>query len=158
KPAKDSEVVELYALDGNRDNVPQLSGAVVTDARQEYDPMGKPTVSMVMNSKGAKIWEEMTGKAFTEGSNIAIDLDNVVYSAPGVSTSAISRCDSSISATFTLNEATDLANVLRDGKLPASAHIIQGEVVCPSLGPEAIESGQHSFLIALALVLVCMFL
>jgi len=158
KPAKDSEVVELYALDGNRDNVPQLSGAVVTDARQEYDPMGKPTVSMVMNSKGAKIWEEMTGKAFTEGSNIAIVLDNVVYSAPGVSTGAISGGNSSISGNFTLNEATDLANVLRAGKLPASADIIQGEVVGPSLGQEAIESGQNSFLIALALVLVWMFL
>ncbi|WP_417238032.1 protein translocase subunit SecDF [Bizionia sp.] len=158
KPAKDSEVVELYALDGNRDNVPQLSGAVVTDARQEYDPMGKPTISMVMNSKGAKIWEEMTGKAFTEGSNIAIVLDNVVYSAPGVSTGAISGGNSSISGNFTLNEATDLANVLRAGKLPASADIIQGEVVGPSLGQEAIESGQNSFLIALALVLVWMFL
>ncbi|MGY0391914.1 protein translocase subunit SecDF [Bizionia sp. KMM 8389] len=158
KPAKDSEVVDLYALEGNRDNVPQLSGAVVTDARQEYDPMGKPTVSMQMNSKGAKIWEEMTGNAFTQGSNIAIVLDNVVYSAPGVTTGPIAGGNSSISGNFTLNEATDLANVLRAGKLPASADIIQGEVVGPSLGQEAIESGQNSFLIALALVLVWMFL
>jgi len=158
KPAKDSEVVELYALEGNRDNVPPLSGAVVTTARQEYDPMGKPTVTMQMNSKGAKIWEEMTGKASNEGSNIAIVLDNVVYSAPGVSTGPISGGNSSISGNFTLNEATDLANVLRAGKLPASADIIQGEVVGPSLGQEAIESGQNSFLIALALVLVWMFL
>lgn len=158
KPAKDSEVVELYALDGNRDNIPQLSGSVVTTARQEYDPMGKPTVSMQMNSKGSKIWEEMTGKAFTGSSNIAIVLDNVVYSAPGVTTGAISGGNSSISGNFTLNEATDLANVLRAGKLPASADIIQGEVVGPSLGQEAIESGKMSFLIALALVLVWMFL
>ncbi|MFD2550223.1 protein translocase subunit SecDF [Bizionia sediminis] len=158
KPAKDSEVVDLYALKGNRDNVPQLSGAVVTDARQEYDPMGKPTVSMQMNSKGAKIWEEMTGTAFNQGSNIAIVLDNVVYSAPGVTTGAISGGNSSISGNFTLNEATDLANVLRAGKLPASADIIQGEVVGPSLGQEAIESGQNSFLIALAVVLIWMFL
>tara|TARA_R110002012_G_scaffold51138_1_gene132172 strand:- start:55737 stop:58703 length:2967 start_codon:yes stop_codon:yes gene_type:complete len=158
KPAKDSEIVELYALESNRDNVPQLSGAVVTDARQEYDPMGKPTVSMQMNSKGAKIWEEMTGAAFTQQSNIAIVLDNVVYSAPGVTTGPIAGGNSSISGNFTLNEATDLANVLRAGKLPASADIIQGEVVGPSLGQEAIESGQMSFLIALALVLVWMFL
>ncbi|TYB79436.1 protein translocase subunit SecDF [Bizionia myxarmorum] len=158
KPAKDSEVVELYALEGNRDNIPRLSGAVVTDARQEYDPMGKPTVSMQMNSKGAKIWEEMTGAAFTQSSNIAIVLDNVVYSAPGVTTGPIAGGNSSISGNFTLNEATDLANVLRAGKLPASADIIQGEVVGPSLGQEAIESGQMSFLIALALVLVWMFL
>ncbi|EGV43602.1 protein translocase subunit SecDF [Bizionia argentinensis JUB59] len=158
KPAKDSEIVELYALDGNRDNVPQLSGAVVTDARQEYDPMGKPTVSMVMNSKGAKIWEEMTGNAFSQGSHIAIVLDNVVYSAPTVSTGPISGGNSSISGQFTLNEATDLANVLRAGKLPASADIVQGEVVGPSLGQEAIESGKMSFLIALAVVLIWMFL
>ncbi|WP_250432889.1 protein translocase subunit SecDF [Hanstruepera flava] len=158
KPAKDSEVVELYALIGNRDNVPPLSGAVVTDARQEYDAVGKPNVSMQMNAKGAKIWEEMTGKAFTQGSQIAIVLDNVVYSAPGVTTGAISGGNSSISGSFTLNEATDLANVLRAGKLPASADIIQGEVVGPSLGQEAIDSGKMSFLIALGVVLVWMFL
>ena len=158
KPAKDSEVVELYTLIGNRDNLPPLSGAVVTDARQEYDPMGKPNVSMQMNSKGAKVWEEMTGKAFTQGSQIAIVLDDVVYSAPGVTTGPISGGNSSISGNFTLNEATDLANVLRAGKLPASADIIQGEVVGPSLGQEAIDSGKMSFLIALGVVLVWMFL
>ncbi|WP_104736424.1 protein translocase subunit SecDF [Hanstruepera ponticola] len=158
KPAKDSEVVDLYALIGNRDNVPPLSGAVVTDARQEYDAVGNPTVSMQMNAKGAKIWEEMTGRAFTQGTQIAIALDNVVYSAPGVTTGPISGGNSSISGNFTLNEATDLANVLRAGKLPASADIIQGEVVGPSLGQEAIDSGKMSFLIALGLVLVWMFL
>jgi SecD/SecF fusion protein len=158
KPAKDSEVVDLYALIGNRDNVPPLSGAVVTDARQDYDAVGKPTVSMQMNAKGAKIWEEMTGRAFNQGTQIAIALDNVIYSAPGVTTGPISGGNSSISGSFTLNEATDLANVLRAGKLPASADIIQGEVVGPSLGQEAIDSGKMSFLIALALVLVWMFL
>ncbi len=158
KPAKDSEVVDLYALIGNRDNVPPLSGAVVTDARQDYDAVGKPTVSMQMNAKGAKIWEEMTGRAYNQGTQIAIALDNVVYSAPGVTTGAISGGNSSISGNFTLNEATDLANVLRAGKLPASADIIQGEVVGPSLGQEAIDSGKMSFLIALGLVLVWMFL
>ena len=90
KPEKDSEIVDLYALVGNRDNVPQLSGAVVTDARNEFGPTGKPEVSMQMNAKGAKIWEEMTGKAYTQGSQIAIVLDNVVYSAPGVTTGPIS--------------------------------------------------------------------
>jgi SecD/SecF fusion protein len=158
KPSKDAEVVELYALIGNRDNVPPLSGAVVTDARQEYDAVSKPNVSMQMNAKGAKIWEEMTGKAYSQGSQIAIVLDNIVYSAPGVTTGAISGGNSSISGNFTLNEATDLANVLRAGKLPASADIIQGEVVGPSLGQEAIDSGKMSFLIALGLVLVWMFL
>ncbi|MFV0564873.1 MAG: protein translocase subunit SecDF [Flavobacteriaceae bacterium] len=156
KPEKNSEIVELYALAGNRDNTPELSGAVVTNASQQYGPTGKPTVSMQMNAKGAKIWEEMTGKAYAQGSQIAIVLDNVVYSAPGVTTGAISGGSSEISGNFTLNEAIDLANVLRAGKLPASADIISSEVVGPSLGQEAIDSGTTSFLIALALVLVWM--
>lgn len=158
KPEKDSEIVDLYALVGNRDNLPPLSGAVVTDARQEYGPTSQPVVSMQMNAKGAKIWEEMTGKAFAQGSQIAIVLDNVVYSAPGVTTGAISGGNSQISGSFSLNEATDLANVLRAGKLPASADIIQSEVVGPSLGQEAIDSGKLSFLIALGMVLLWMFL
>ncbi|MBP0904398.1 protein translocase subunit SecDF [Mariniflexile gromovii] len=158
KPEKDSEIVDLYGLVGNRDNIPQLSGAVVTDARNDFGQTNKPTVSMQMNAKGAKIWEEMTGKAYTQGTQIAIVLDNVVYSAPGVTTGAISGGNSQISGNFTLNEAVDLANVLRAGKLPASADIIQSEVVGPSLGQEAIDSGTMSFMIALALVLVWMVL
>ncbi|GAA4270631.1 protein translocase subunit SecDF [Hyunsoonleella aestuarii] len=156
KPEKDSELVDLYALVGNRENTPQLSGAVVTDARNQFGPTGKSEVSMQMNAKGAKIWEEMTGKAYTQGSQIAIVLDDVVYSAPGVTTGPIAGGSSSISGDFTLNEAIDLANVLRAGKLPASADIIQSEVVGPSLGQEAIDSGTTSFLIALALVLIWM--
>ena len=156
KPEKDSEVVDLYALIGNRENVPELSGAVVTDARNQFGPTGKSEVSMQMNAKGAKIWEEMTGKAYTQSSQIAIVLDNVVYSAPGVTTGPIAGGNSSISGNFSLNEAIDLANVLRAGKLPASADIIQSEVVGPSLGKEAIESGSMSFLIALVLVLLWM--
>lgn len=156
KQEKNSEIVGLYALKGNRDNEPELSGAVVTDARHVFGQTGKPEVSMQMNSKGAKIWEEMTGRAYQQGSQIAIVLDNVVYSAPGVTTGAISGGNSSISGDFSLNEAIDLANVLRAGKLPASADIIQSEVVGPSLGQEAIDSGTMSFLIALAVVLLWM--
>lgn len=156
KPEKDSEIIGLYALIGNRDNIPQLSGAVVTDARNQFGPTGQSEVSMQMNAKGAKIWEEMTGKAYSQQSQIAIVLDNVVYSAPGVTTGPIAGGSSSISGDFTLNEAIDLANVLRAGKLPASADIIQSEVVGPSLGQEAIDSGKLSFMIALALVLLWM--
>ena len=156
KPEKDSEYIDLYALKGNRDNTPQLSGAVVTDARNQFGATGKSEVSMQMNAKGAKIWEEMTGKAYSQGSQIAIVLDDVVYSAPGVTTGPIAGGSSSISGNFSLNEAIDLANVLRAGKLPASADIIQSEVVGPSLGKEAIQSGTMSFLIALILVLVWM--
>ncbi|MCL4163830.1 UNVERIFIED_CONTAM: hypothetical protein GTU68_015280, partial [Idotea baltica] len=156
KPKKDSELIDLYALKGNREGIPELGGGVVVDARQDYDAMGKPLVSMQMNSKGAKIWEEMTGRAYTQSSQIAIVLDNIVYSAPGVTTGAIAGGNSQISGSFTLNEATDLANVLRAGKLPAKADIIQSDVVGPSLGQEAIDSGKMSFLIALSLVLLWM--
>lgn len=153
---KDSELVDLYALIGNRENTPELSGAVITDARQSYNQVGKPSVSMQMNSKGAKIWEAMTGKAYAQQGQIAIVLDNIVYSAPGVTTGAISGGNSEISGSFTLNEAIDLANVLRAGKLPASADIVQADEVGPSLGKEAIESGTMSFIIALAIVLLWM--
>jgi SecD/SecF fusion protein len=111
---------------------------------------------MQMDSRGARIWENMTGKAFKEASNIAIVLDDIVYSAPGVSSGAISGGRSEITGNFTLNEGIDLANVLRAGKLPASAEIIQSEIVGPSLGKEAIEAGIYSFLIALTIVLLWM--
>ncbi|TGV01206.1 protein translocase subunit SecDF [Flavivirga rizhaonensis] len=156
KPEKDSEIVDLYALIGNRDNTPPLSGAVIVDARNQFDASNRSEVSMQMNAKGAKIWEDMTGKAYAQQSQIAIVLDDIVYSAPGVTTGPIAGGNSSISGNFTLNEAVDLANVLRAGKLPASADIIQSEVVGPSLGQEAIDSGTMSFLIALALVLIWM--
>ncbi len=156
KPEEDSEIVDLYALIGNRDNTPPLSGAVIVDARNQFDAANRSEVSMQMNAKGAKIWEEMTGKAYNQQSQIAIVLDDIVYSAPGVTTGPIAGGNSSISGNFTLNEAVDLANVLRAGKLPASADIIQSEVVGPSLGQEAIDSGSTSFLIALALVLIWM--
>ena len=155
-PAEESELVELYTLKGNREEKPPLSGAVITDARNSFASNGKPTVSMQMNAKGAKAWEEMTGRAFNTGGQIAIVLDNIVYSAPGVTTGAISGGNSEISGQFSLNEAIDLANVLRAGKLPARAEIVQADVVGPSLGKEAIDSGMKSFLIALTLVLLWM--
>ncbi|WP_224483355.1 protein translocase subunit SecDF [Robertkochia aurantiaca] len=155
-PAKNSDVVELYALKGNRDDEPAMNGDVITDAAQSFDMGGRPSVSMQMNTRGAKLWEDLTGKAFLEQGNIAIVLDNVVYSAPGVSQGPISGGNSEISGNFTLEEADDLANVLRAGKLPASADIIQSEVVGPSLGQEAIDSGIMSFLIAMVLVLIWM--
>jgi SecD/SecF fusion protein len=150
------ELVELYALKGNRENKPQLSGAVITDAKQEFQQNGTPSVTMQMNLKGAKIWEKMTGNAFNTGGQIAIVLDDIVYSAPGVTSGPISGGNSEISGTFTLNEAVDLANVLRAGKLPASADIVQAEEVGPSLGQEAIDSGMKSFIIALLFVLLWM--
>jgi SecD/SecF fusion protein len=156
KPTAEGNIVELYALKSNRDNLAPLSGGVVVDALQTFDQLGNPAVSMQMDSRGARIWENMTGKAFKDASNIAIVLDNIVYSAPGVSSGAISGGRSEITGNFTLNEGIDLANVLRAGKLPASAEIIQSEIVGPSLGKEAIEAGIYSFLIALTIVLLWM--
>jgi SecD/SecF fusion protein len=155
-PAANAEVVDLYALKSNRDNEPEISGGVVVDASQSYSQNGKPSVSMQMNSKGAQKWEKLTGKAYKENGNIAIVLDDIVYSAPGVTSGPIAGGSSEISGSFTLNEAIDLANVLRAGKLPASADLISYDVVGPSLGQEAIDSGLNSFLLALALVLLWM--
>jgi len=156
KPNPNADLVDLYLIKSNRDGVPPLSGGVIVDAVQTYSQLGQPAVSMQMDSKGARIWENMTGKAFKEGSNISIVLDDVVYSAPGVNNGAIAGGRSEITGTFTLNEAIDLANVLRAGKLPASAEIIQSEIVGPSLGKEAIQSGIYSFGIALIIVLLWM--
>jgi SecD/SecF fusion protein len=146
------DAVELYALKGNRDNVASMGGGVVTDAKDTFDQLGKPAVSMQMNGQGAKAWEELTGRAYAQKSNIAIVLDNVVYSAPGVSSGPISGGRSEISGNFEIAETKDLANVLRAGKLPAAADIIQSEVVGPSLGQEAIDNGTNSALLGLLLV------
>ena len=155
-PDPNTKIVDLYAIKSNRDDLPPLSGSVVVDASQSYDQIGSPSVSMQMNGKGARKWEDMTGNAYKDKSNIAIVLDEIVYSAPGVSKGAISGGRSEISGQFTLNDAIDLANVLRAGKLPASAEIIQSEIVGPSLGQESIERGVNSFAIALCLVLIWM--
>ncbi|SHJ05504.1 protein translocase subunit secF/protein translocase subunit secD [Mesonia phycicola] len=156
KPIRNSELVDLYALKGNKSNEPDLSGSVITDATQTYDQFGGIVVSMNMNGKGSKKWEEMTTKAYQQGSQIAIVLDNIVYSAPGLSSGPIAGGRSQISGDFTIAEGKDLANVLRAGKLPASADIVQSEIVGPSLGQEAIDSGINSFLIALLFVLAWM--
>ena len=149
-------LTSLYAIKSNREDLSPLNGGVVVDASQSYDALGNPAVSMQMNAQGARIWENLTDLAYRQNSNIAIVLDDIVYSAPGVTRGAISGGRSEITGDFDLNEAIDLANVLRAGKLPASASIIQSEVVGPSLGQEAIDSGIYSFLIALTFVLIWM--
>lgn len=156
RPSENKEIVELFALKSNRDGVPRISGDVVSDARDDFDVGGKPAVSMTMNTKGAKEWEKLTGDAFNNQTGIAIVLDNKVYTAPGVSSGPISGGRSEITGKFTITETQDIANVLRAGKLPASAEIIQSEIVGPSLGQEAIDSGFMSFIIAMAIVLIWM--
>ena len=150
------EITDLYAIRSNREGEAPLGGAVITDARQDFGLGSKPIVSMSMNSEGAKIWEDMTTEASQNGTQIAVVLDNTVYSAPGITSGPITGGNSQISGSFSVAEAEDLANVLRAGKLPAGAEIIQKAVVGPSLGQEAISSGLWSFGFALLLVLVWM--
>lgn len=154
RPSEGSEVAALYALKSNREGTPRMGGDVVSDASNEFQN-GKPVVSMNMNTRGAKEWEKLTGDSFNNQTGIAIVLDNKVYTAPGAR-GVISGGRTEISGNFTVNETKDIANVLRAGKLPASADIIQSEVVGPSLGQEAIDSGFMSFMIAMAFVLLWM--
>lgn len=156
KTKKETETVDLYVLKGNREDVAPLSGGVIIDARDTFDQLGKPAVSMQMNGQGAKGWEEITGRAFTQKTFIAIALDDVVYSAPGVSTGPIAGGRSEISGNFTVTETKDLANVLRAGKLPATAEIVQSEVVGPSLGQAAIDAGTTSAVVGFLLVCLWM--
>jgi SecD/SecF fusion protein len=153
---KNPDITDLYALKGTRDNVAPLSGGVIVDAKDTFDQLGKPAVSMQMNGNGSRKWEQITGAVSQQGNAIAIVLDNIVYSAPGVSKGAITGGQSEISGNFTIEETKDLANILRAGKLPAAAEIVQSEVVGPSLGQEAIDNGMLSFVIGFALVLLWM--
>ncbi|GLB53555.1 protein translocase subunit SecDF [Neptunitalea chrysea] len=155
KVDEDTGVVNLYAIKGNRDNVPPVSGDVIVDAEDTFDQAGNPMVSIVMNGIGSRAWESLTGKSATNGTCIAIILDNTVYSAPSAK-QAITGGRTTITGQFTIEETKDLANVLRAGKLPAKADIIQFETVGPTLGQEAIDSGFMSFMIAMVLVLIWM--
>lgn len=152
---KSGTTYELYAINANtKDGKPKLDGGAVTTAGPRYNEYGSGAeVSMTMNSSGAKIWSRLTED--NVGKHIAIVLDGYVYSAPIVN-GAISGGQSSISGSFTYQEATDLSNVLQSGKLPAPARIIQEAVVGPSLGQESIDAGVTSFVIAFIFVLVYM--
>ena len=150
-------IYELVAIKStSRDGKATLDGGVVTDARVQYgNTGGNPEVSMSMNAEGANTWARMTKENI--GRQIAIVLDGMVYSYPTVQ-SEIAGGSSQITGNFTLEEAEDLANVLKSGKLPAPATIIQEQVVGPSLGAESINAGLISFVIAFVLVLLYMIL
>ena len=145
------EIVELYVLKGTADGVAPLLGGAVTDASADFDQFGKPAVSMQMNPIGSRKWEQLTGDIAKKGNQVCIVLDNVVYSA-ATAKAAIAGGQTQISGSFTLEETADLENVLRAGKLPAKAEIVQKAVVGPSLGQEAIDNGILSSLIGLLLV------
>jgi SecD/SecF fusion protein len=145
--------LEYVAIKSNRDDVPQLGGDVIVDANTQIDPTGSVNVSMRMNAEGAKKWKKLTENNIDR--QVAIVLDGYVYSFPTVN-DVIPNGSSSISGNFTIEEGEDLSNILKAGKLPAPAKIIQSEIVGPSLGAEAISSGFTSFAIALLIVLLYM--
>lgn len=151
---KDGDYFELVAVRADADGGAVLSGDVVTNAREQSDQnSGKWEVTMTMNADGAGKWAKITKENINK--QIAIVLDNFVYSFPNVN-SEIKGGSSSISGNFTVTEAKDLANILKSGKLPAPAVIIEEEIVGPSLGEEAVHSGLVSFIIAFILVLIYM--
>ncbi len=130
-----------------------LSGESVTEAKDEFDNYGRPCVSMKMNASGAAKWSTLTEA--NVGHAIAIVLDGVVYSAPNVN-GKIDGGSSQITGSFTTNDTKDLANVLQSGKMPAPTHIVQEDVVGPSLGQESINQGFWSCILALVLVMAYM--
>ena len=149
-------IYELVAIKStSRDGKAPLDGGVVTDAHVDYDQRrgGYPGVSMTMNAEGANVWARLTKENI--GRQVAIVLDGTVYSYPTVQ-NEITGGSSSITGHFSIEEATDLTNVLKSGKLPAPATIVQEQVVGPSLGAESIRAGLISFLIAFCLVLIYM--
>lgn len=148
-------IFELHALKVTTTNGrAPLEGDVITDAKDEFNQItGQPEVSMTMNSDGARRWAELT-KA-NVGKAIAIVLDGVVYSAPRVN-GEISGGQSSISGNFTIQDTKDLANTLKSGRMPAPAHIVQEEVVGPTLGAQSIQQGIISFIVAFVLLIVFM--
>ena len=145
---------QLIALKSGKGGRAAMSGDVVVDARDDFDKYrGGSVVHMEMNSQGAKEWEKLTGNNI--GNAIAIVLDDQVYSFPNVN-SAIAGGSSEISGGFTPEEAKDLANVLKSGKMAAGINIIQEDVIGPSLGQEAINSGMISFIVALVILMIYM--
>ena len=152
-----NDFLYLLAIEGNRDGTPDLGGDVVTDARSDFDNRNNPMISMSMNGSGAQKWQELTREAAatTPKRSVAVVLDNLVYSYPTVQ-SEIAGGNTQITGSFTQNEADDLANILKAGKLPARARIIQSDVVGPTLGKEAINASVTSFGIALMVVMLYM--
>lgn len=155
KPNEKSDILNLYAIKGTKDDKAPIEGDVIDDAAQTFDQLGiNPEVSMTMNSQGSKLWGKMT--TANVGNFVAVVLDDYVYTAPRVN-DAITTGRTSISGgNMTVDEAKDLANVLKAGKLPAKSHIIQSEVVGPSLGKESIRKSIMSFAVALFLVFLYM--
>ena len=150
------QTFELYTIRSTeRNGRAPLEGDVIVDAQDEFDQYGKPSVGMTMNTDGARRWAQLTKKVATTQGCIAIVLDGYVYSAPTVS-NEITGGRSQITGHFTPEESKDLANVLKSGKMPAPAHIVQEDIVGPSLGQASINAGIISFIVALILLMIYM--
>ena len=148
------DVFALYALKITEPNGrAPLEGDVITNAKDEFDQMGHPSVSMQMNSDGARRWSQITKQNIGRG--VAIVLDDAVYSAPRILTQ-IDGGNSSITGNFTIEDTKDLANTLNSGKMPAPTRIVQEEVVGPSLGAQSIKQGIISFVVAFVLLMIYM--
>ncbi len=130
-----------------------LEGDAIEEAKQDFDELGRPAIKMQMNSVGSKTWARLTGK--NVGRPIAIALDDIVYTAPNVN-GPIEGGNSEISGNFTVEEAQDLANILKSGKLDAPAKIVAEQVVGPTLGAEAVRGGMMAFVIAFAVIFILM--
>ena len=151
---KTGRIFELYAIKSTeRNGRAPLEGDVITDAKDEYDQFNKPCVSMSMNTEGARRWAVLTKQNI--GKEIAIVLDGYVYSAPRVN-GEITGGNSQITGNFTPELTKDLANVLKSGKMPAPARIVQEDIVGPSLGQESINQGIMSFIVALIILMTYM--
>ena len=147
------DMLPLYAVRTGRGGVAPLTGEVITDARQSYDDRSAPAVSMSMNAEGARKWKRLTAE--NVGKQIAVVLDNYVYSAPNVQ-NEIPNGQSIITGNFTLDEAKDLGNVLKAGALPARTRILEEQMIGPSLGKEAIRQGMISVIAGLIVVVLFM--
>ena len=152
-PRGDAQTLEVYAVQQGRETA-TLGGNVITDATQEFDD-NQPSVLVQMNAAGTRKWKRITAE--NTGRQIAIVLDDQVYSAPVVQME-IPNGRSSISGNFTIEEAKDLANVLKAGKMPAPVQMVEEAVVGPSLGQESINQGLVSMGAGLALVVLFMVL
>ena len=146
---------ELYCIKSdNKNGQPDLTGDVITDSKADFQQSnGRPCVSMAMNTEGARKWATLTRQ--NVGRGIAIVLDGYVYSAPNVQ-GEISGGRSEITGNFTVEQTQDLANVLKSGKMPAPAKIVQEDIVGPSLGQESIQKGFTSFIIAFIILMIYM--
>ena len=148
------DIFELYALKITEPSGrAPLEGDVITNAKDDFDQMGHPSVSMQMNSDGARRWSQITKQNI--GKAVAIVLDDAVYSAPRILTQ-IDGGNSQITGNFTIEDTKDLANTLNSGKMPAPTRIVQEEVVGPSLGAQSIQQGIISFIVAFVLLMIYM--